>query len=299
MMAPAGAVSALQMPSSAVDLLQMASFSSQAFAVADGQDGRIILSKNADLPWVPASLTKLVTAMVFLDTKPNMNKTLYIKASDQTGGGCSSGGACLSTKPGVAYRLGDLFNASLVASANNATMAVARSTGMTQEEFVKKMNEKARELGASGTVFTEPAGMSPLNVTTASDYVKIAKTALNNPVIAASVAQTSYSFKSVNSRKYVHSLKTTNKLLGDAGLDILGGKTGYLEESKYNFVSRVNGPMGSQLIVVILGSKSSAAEFQETKELVSLGSLALAFFPPANLTAGSVLGTSTAVTLNN
>lgn len=288
---------ALQMPSSGNDIAQMANVSSPSFVVADARDGRIIFSKDADMPWVPASLTKLVTALVFLDSKPDMNKVVKITAQDQSGGGCSQGGACIATKPGVSYRLKDLFHASVVASANNATMAMARSTGLSKSEFAKKMNEKAQELGATHTYFVEPTGMSPLNTTTAADFVKIARVALNNPVIAKAAVMPNYNFTAYNNKKYSHRLKSTNKLLGDLDLEVLAGKTGYLEESRYNFVSLVQNRFGNKFIVSVLGSQSQAAQFKETKELAALGSLALAF---SNFTNSAVLGSSTeATTINN
>lgn len=286
---PAAAL-ALQMPSSASELANMMDISSRAYVVADANDGRIILAKDADIPWVAASLTKLITALVFLDTQPNMSKVVKITAQDQQGGACSSGGACIATKPGVSYPLKDLFNASIVASANNATMALARSTGLSAEQFVNKMNEKARQLGAIHSNFVEPTGMSASNIITASDYAKIVKVALDNPVIAKAAAQTTYNFTAVNNRKFNHKLKSTNKLLGDLDAGIIGGKTGYLAESQYNFASRARNQLGGTFLVVVLGSKSNFSQFKETKELAALGSLASTF---SNFYNNAVLGTST------
>jgi len=261
----------------------------QAYVVINPSTGEVLAQKNPDAQWVPASLTKLVTALVFLDAKPNFNHVIVIQKSDQDLGGCSQGGACLPTKPGVAYRLRDLFYASLIASDNNATMAVARSTGLPADQFVLLMNQKAQNLGARGTHFVEPAGMDPANVITASDYAKIAAAAFQNSLIQLTDAKSTYSFKSANNKKYFHTIKNTDKLLGDDRLTVIGAKTGFLDESKHNFSALIQDQLGNNLLVVLLGSATPASQFSDARQLVALGTLNLAF-------AGfqsSVLGTST------
>ncbi len=285
------AASALEMPP-VINMVEQANVTANSYIVVDRISGSVLLEKNASQAWTPASLTKLVTALVFLDTKPNLKKSVVMKASDQTGGGCSSGGACIATKPGISYRLDDLFHASLIASANNATMAVARSTGLSQDEFVRRMNAKAKALGATDTHFVEPTGMSPDNVTTASDYAKVASAAFGNDLIHKIATTPAYSFRATNSKKYSHNVKNTDKLLADGDVTVIGGKTGYLEESQYNFASVLADRYDNRFIVVVFGSRSSSTQFSETKQLTMLGSLAKAFGP-----VGSVLGTSTVLSL--
>lgn len=287
-----GTAGALEMPSVQNGWLG-ADLSARSYVVIDKATGATLLQKDAGSLWTPASLTKLVTALVFLDTKPNLKKIVSIKQSDQVGGGCSAGGACIYTKPGVSYRLNDLFNASLVASANNATFAVARSTGLSNAEFIKRMNQKAKDLGAYNTVFVEPSGMDPANISTVSDFAKIVEAAFNNSTIKQITGKKTYAFKSTNNKRYSHNLKNTNKLLGDGDLAMALGKTGFLDESRYNFAAEVKDRVGNTMIVVLFGSRSSAMQFQETKQLAQMGGLALAF---GGGTA-SVLGTSTETSL--
>jgi D-alanyl-D-alanine carboxypeptidase len=293
-------VVALDMPGSVagVSVVQVDSqddgISAQAYLVLNASTGQVLAQKNADAPRVPASLTKLVTALVFLDTNPNLNKIVTMQKSDQNGGGCTAGGACISTKPGVAYRLNDLFHASLIASANNATMAEARSTGLAPDEFVRRMNEKVQSLGATQSHFVEPTGMDPANVTTAADYAKIVQAAFANPLIQNAAQSSSYSFRSTNNKQYSHKLKNTDKLLGDDRLTVIGAKTGYLNESQYNFATEVKDQLDNDLVVVLFGSRSGATEFAEARQLAALGTLALAF---ANAQQPAVLGTSTAASL--
>ena len=261
-------------------------FSAVAYLVVERNSGQILLSKNSDLPWVPASLTKLVTVLTVLDFNPDLKKSVAITSEDQMAGQCKKGGACLATKPGVAYTIDSLVHASLIASANNAASALARSTGLSSGEFVKKMNQKAALLGAAHTVFYEPNGMDPANKTTAEDTAKIVAAAFQNPYLKGIASNLQYTVVSTNKRRYVHKLKNTNQLLGEERITVVGGKTGFLEESGHNFGSWLVDRFDSNFIVVVFGSKSVNAEFDETKKLLDLGGLALAF-------KSQVLGTST------
>jgi serine-type D-Ala-D-Ala endopeptidase (penicillin-binding protein 7) len=275
---------ALEMPGSAKDMAQYEEFTAKSYIVLDAKTGEQLLAKDTEQLWVPASLTKLVTALVVLDAKPNLKKSIAMAKDDEVGG------ARIATRAGVKYTVSDLLHASLIASANNATNALSRSIGLSKEDFVARMNAKAKELGAASTVFYEPTGIDPRNMTTASDYARITKAAFSNPSISKIAKLQKYSFRSTNNRKYSHSIKSTNKLLGDAELGSVVGKTGYLDESRYNFVAEVNDRLGNDFIVVVLGSSNSAAQFQETKKLTLMGTLAKAFFSPNN---GTVLGSVT------
>jgi D-alanyl-D-alanine carboxypeptidase len=254
----------------------------RSYVVVDKPTGQVVVSKNPELAWTPASLTKLVTALVVLDAKPQWNKQVAMIKGDEVGG------ARLATKAGVKYKVSDLFNASLIASANNATNALARSTGLTREQFVEKMNAKAKELGAANTAFVEPSGISEKNMTTAADYAKIAMAAFSHPQIRKTAQTKAYNFFSTNNKKYYHRLKNTNKLLGDLDFSILAGKTGYLDESRYNFSAEIQDKFGNDMIVVVLGSQSDGKQFQETKELAWQAGLTRAFV----LSAPQVLGAS-------
>ncbi len=234
----------------------------QAYLVVDKVSGQVLLEKNADTARVPASLTKLITAMVVLDMNPTLKGTVTMAKSDEVGG------TRIATRAGVKYSVKGLFFTSLIASANNATNALARSTGLTREEFVKRMNEKAISLGAVNTVFVEPTGMDPASKITARDFSKIAVAAFHLPLIHEADNLTAYNLYSTGSgRKYVHRLKTTNRLLSDGGFLVVGAKTGYLDESRYNFVAELKDVDGKNILVVVLGSKNSTAQFFETKKL--------------------------------
>ncbi|MDR3502481.1 MAG: serine hydrolase [Legionella sp.] len=281
----------LQMPQSANGLAQMFGISAQAYVVADVNSGQVLINKNADLAWPPASLTKLVTALVVLDTKPNFEKTVTMTLQDQVAGACTSGGACIKSKAGVKFTVDGLFHALLMPSANNAANALARSTGLSASAFAARMNQKAAELGATNSHFNEPTGLDPNNVITADDYTKIIPAAFSNPYMQQIAGLSKYVLHSTNNSRYNQTIKNTDQLLADSGVQILGAKTGYLNESKYNFAALVR-TGGETLAVVVLGENHLYTAFDETKQLASLAQTAktLALIPNF---PGTVLGAST------
>lgn len=287
LLAPISAA-ALDMPGSANDLAQMTGVSAEAYIVIDAKTGQPLISKNTSLKWTPASLTKLVTALVVLDTKPKLTKTVAMTKEDQVVGGCSQGGACIKSAVGVKFTVDGLFHAALMPSANNAANALSRSSGLSKKDFVDKMNAKALELGATNTYFYEPTGMDPENKTTAEDFAKIAKAAFANSYIKSVAGTQTFKLKSSNNTKYNQNLKNTNKLLKDPDIAMLAAKTGYLDESGYNFSSLVKTFDGSELIVVVLGEKHLSSAFAETKQLAGLAQVAkvLSLSTPAGMVLG-------------
>jgi D-alanyl-D-alanine endopeptidase (penicillin-binding protein 7) len=237
------------------------SISAKAALVLDANTGKILTSNNSAALWTPASLTKLVTAMVVFDTKPNLNKIVTMAASDEVGG------ARLATRAGTKYKLKDLLYDSLINSHNNTTAAVARSTGLSMDAFTARMDAKVVSLGARHSQFGDPTGMDVTNQITAEDMAVIAKAAFAYPQIRTIMQTSSYKFVAVNNKKMVHTARNTDKLLGESSFSVVAGKTGYLDESMYNFVAQLHRPSQDDLIVVVLGVKNGPSRFAETKAL--------------------------------
>ncbi|MEO8065571.1 MAG: serine hydrolase [Candidatus Doudnabacteria bacterium] len=250
--------------------LASAQVSAKAYVIMDAETKQVVAAANSDLAWTPASLTKLVTALVVLDAKTKLTKSVAITKADQIAGGCGHGGSCVKAVPGVKFTVDGLFHAALMPSANNAANALARSTGLTPKQFAKKMNAKARSLGASNSNFNEPTGMDPRNVITASDYAKIVSAAFANQYLRTIAQQTSYVLVAANNSKYTQTIKNSDKLLDSEGLQMLGAKTGYLNESMYNFASVLKYNNGHQLVVVLLGEPHMYSAFDDTKYLAGL-----------------------------
>lgn len=268
---------ALQIP---VDAQVENSVSAQAYIVKNIKTGEVIFSKNADQVLIPASLTKLVTALVVLDRSPNLSKTVTMTSTDQIAGWCKAGGVCITSKGGVKFTLDGLFHATVIKSANNAANALARSTGLTQKQFVAKMNAKAKALGATNSTFYEPTGMDPRNRITADDYAKIITAAYTNPYLRDAATQTSYELDSTNNSNYNQLVKTADKLLLSGDVQILGSKTGYLTESHYNYATLAKASNGDEFAVVTLGEPHLYSAFADTKTIMDLlGNATLAYQP--------------------
>jgi len=288
---------ALQIPLSGNDLANFAGIRASAYAVVDAQNGEVLISKNPDAPKIPASLTKLVTALVVLDTKPKLSKAVAMTKEDQVVGYCGRRGVCIKSAAGVKFSVDGLFHASLILSANNAANALARSTGLTPEQFSKKMNAKAASLGATNSYFNEPTGLDPANVVTAADYGKILAAAFQDPYLRKIAGLSQYTLRSTNNSRYNQPIKNTNKLLGDADIKVLIAKTGYLDESRYNFSAVLKYKNGRELAIVVLGEDHLYTAYDETKHVARLGEEARALAFLNGLPA--IFGTSTPALINN
>jgi D-alanyl-D-alanine carboxypeptidase len=221
-------------------------------AVLDLNSGAILWSKNSVQPRPLASITKLMTALVFLDHKPDWQTKITIEEKDFREGNRSA------FPSGREITVQDLFFSSLVSSSNTATVALARSTGLSSEDFIKAMNDKARVLGLADTKFIEVTGLDPNNVSTARDVLLLAKAAFSQPDIREATIKSEHRLPDGSV------LKNTDQLL-NSYLNISAGKTGSLDEAGYCLVSEVVGKDGQAIIVAVLGSATTFDRFQDLK----------------------------------
>lgn len=249
-----------------VPLFNPQDVSAKSVAVRDESTGRILFQKDAYIKRPIASLTKLMTALVWFEADGNLEKTVEIKSEDYREGSIPYFIA------GDKVKAKDLLYAGLVASSNSAMAALARSLGLTAGDFIKLMNDKAAELGMKDTVFVEPTGLDSRNMSTATDLFILARSAFSNSEISRATQLSSYSFRPLNGGAF-RSVASTDWLLNSSAnsgdYKIVGGKTGYIEESDYNLVLKIrNREKGKDLIVVVLGSEETGARFAEAKKLI-------------------------------
>lgn len=244
------------------------SLTSRAASVMDVKNQRLIYQKNAEQKFPIASLTKLMTAIIFIETKTDLNKEVIFSQEDNKeieeyfAPGEAIGKLYLN--PGETLKIKDLIYSSLVGSANNATMALVRSTGLSIKEFVRRMNERAQVLGLKNTFFKEPSGLDSGNVSTASDIARLADYAFKNNLISKITAAKKYSFQTLNTKKW-HTIKNTNWLIG--GLNgIFGSKTGYLNEAGYCLTTAIRNK-DKEVIITLLGVKDNKTRFEELKRV--------------------------------
>lgn len=252
------------------DLVQLPAAATREIISADkaavlSPDGRYLLfDKKADEVQPIASITKLMTAIVFLETEPDWNDVYKITPNDLIPGGR------LNLFSGDTVYLKDLFLTALVASDNGAAFALVKSTGLSEDEFVGLMNKKAQDLRLSNTKFVDPTGLSSQNVSTAREVALLARVALSLPEISEAVNLGEYSFTTLEGRE--KEIVSTDHLLFDPApgeLKPWGGKTGYTDLAGYCFVGRFQGPNNEDLIVSVLNSEGKNVRFQESKILIN------------------------------
>lgn len=232
--------------------------------VFDEGTGTVLFAKNPQEKTPLASLTKLMTVLVFLDQDPDWDKVIRLTRADDR-----EGGIVYARSP-EEVTVKDLFNMALVGSVNNAAIALARSTGLEQKDFVAEMNKKAEELSLKDTIFVDPTGLLPENQGTARDVAKLVATALAREEVRSATLQKRYVFNPIGSGKTYY-VKSTDELLwsflNDEPYNFIGGKTGYIEESGYNLAVEVMRG-GHKIIAVVLGSATAEDRFKEIKGLV-------------------------------
>ncbi len=232
-------------------------------AVMDSESEKLLFSKNLGEAMPIASLTKLMTALVFLEINPGWETVYEIQREDRREGGK------IYLYWGERARVEDLFYLSLVGSANTATLALVHSTGLSEEEFVARMNDKAQTLGLAQTVFSDPIGLSNANVSTARETAILVKAALAHKDIRQATLTKNYEFKTLAGQE--KKAVTTDYLLENFpqnGLKIIGGKTGFIPAAGYCFAGEFIDAAGNEVVSVILGSSGYQDRFDQTRTLV-------------------------------
>jgi len=228
----------------------------------DYDTGEIIWSKNENEKRSIASLTKIMTVLVFLENDYDTSKYLKIEESDVDLE--KDQAAALGLRIGDEVRVEDLLITSLIGSKNDAVNALVRSTGLSDEEYVNKMNEKAKFLGLNDTFFNNVNGLSSYNKSTAKDLSKLFYYAFSNKEIKKISTMTKYTFMSKSGN--VYSVQTTDKLLSNKLFDVLAGKTGYLDDAQY-CLSVLTKKDNRRILGVFLGSETDSQRFYDAKVL--------------------------------
>ncbi len=236
------------------------------------KDGEVLWEKNSTVARPLASLTKLVAIWTFLAQRPSLNQTIAYRVQDENYNYqyCKpSESARLKLKEGETLTLENLVYSTLVGSANNAVETLVRASGLSRPEFIKNMNQQVKIWGATSTIFFDPTGLDPKNVSSPYDYAIITKEVFLNPLIKKISVTNNYKFSTINTKKS-HSISNTNSLIRAQIYPIIGSKTGYLDEAGYCLMTRVKAPKDN-LIIVNFGSTSSATNFFDNEQLIRYG----------------------------
>ncbi len=221
---------------------------SSSALVLDADTGEVVIDKNADAVTPIASITKLMTAMVILDRGLDLNQRIVISREDTD----SLKGTRSRLRPGNILTRGELLLIALMASENRAAAALGRTYPGGIEPIVAAMNAKAASLDMKDSRFVDATGLSPNNVSSARDLVKLVRAAHEYSVIRE------YSTKDraivrVSDRGRPLSYHNTNGLVRAHHWDVELSKTGYISEAGRCLVMRVK-LASKDLIVVLLDS---------------------------------------------
>jgi D-alanyl-D-alanine carboxypeptidase len=235
-----------------------------SIVAVDVNSGEILYGREENQERSIASITKLATALVLMDLDIDWDSIYEIQHTDRIDGGR------IYIYQGEKIKLKDLLYVSLVASANTATRSLVSASGLSYDEFVTAMNEKAKDLGLSKTHFVDPIGISSLNVSTAREISKLAQSAIQNGVIRDCLLRNKYVFSPLSAGS--KTVRTTNVLLDNfqnRDISILGGKTGFTGAAGYCFTGMFEGRNNNKVITVVLGSRNHSARFSDTEKLIN------------------------------
>lgn len=245
------------------DLSRPPVLSAKAAVLMDADTGQILWEKNGGLRRAPASTTKILTGLLFVEHTPPED---IITCLDPKIGRFE--GSSLHLKPWEKLTAEDLLYALMLRSANDGAVVIAQHVAGSVPKFAARMNARARELGATDSHFTNPNGLpDPKHYTTARDLARIARAALAEPRFAQVVStyrRTIERSKNKNDRVLVSKAKKFfHKLPGADGV-----KTGYTRAAGYCFVGSATRD-NRRLLSVVLGARSSATV--DTIPLLSWG----------------------------
>lgn len=233
--------------------------------VIDRASGVILFEKNRAAPRSIGSITKLMTAYVFLESQPDVTATATLLPEDVRLGGVQH------LAIGETYVVRDLVYASLISSDNSATAALMRLSGMAPGDFVAKMNETAALIGMEQTHFVDPTGLSAKNVSVVMDIARLVDHISKHEIIRDATTHASFTIQSLSGNAY--SFSNTNDLLTSfMNVDpykIVTAKTGYLPEAGYCLGAMFSREGKNDVIAVVLGSDSDLGRFHDVKAMAA------------------------------
>ena len=225
--------------------------------------GEILFSKNPDEPIAPASLTKILSLYLIYEAlgegRVRTSDIVHVSSSVS-----QVNGSRMRIRPGSQIALGDLMKGMAIMSANDASVAAAEYIGGDVDEFVRRMNVKALELGMTGSHFSNPSGLREEGqVTTARDILTLSCAYINR-------FPQSLEMHSLPVFEYGRRIRNNTNHLLETNHYVDGLKTGHVAGSGYHLVvtARKN---NTRIVAVVLGSRSSAARFREARSLLEQG----------------------------
>jgi serine-type D-Ala-D-Ala endopeptidase (penicillin-binding protein 7) len=233
-----------------------------AAIIYNPETNEVLWEENSQSQRSIASITKMMTATVFLENNPDTSQLVTMAHSDVFA--ASTTHLRLNDK----VTADDLLHLLLIASDNAAARALARVSPYGTEGFIGRMNEKAAELGLENTHYADPSGLLSENVSSAYDMARLITHLSGDERIASIMRTYEYTVYTKNLRSKPITFHSTNHLLGRGDVDVRAGKTGFISKAGYCLATLLRLPQGGQEVaVVVLGARSNAGRFMETQNL--------------------------------
>ncbi len=220
--------------------------------------GEVLWEENSEVQRPIASITKVMTAVVFLEAEHNLSQMIRVARTDV------QRASTTYLRRNEQLTVNDLLHLVLIASDNGAARALARVSAWGTDGFVGRMNQKATALGLHSTVFTDPSGLDSGNLSSAYDLSRLIVYAAGNEQISGIMRMGEHRIRT--NRRQVR-VRNTNKLLRHE-INVLGGKTGFIRKSGYCLAVLLELPQGEMVAMVLLGARSDAARFLEARRLL-------------------------------
>lgn len=244
----------------------------------------MVYSYNVDEKLYPASLTKVMTCLVALELCEDLNEVITV--SEEIAANIDPNGSGMDLVAGEELKMIDLLYGLMVESANDAASVIAAHLAGSEEAFVRKMNQKASQLGCTMTHFNNVHGLhDEEHYTCARDMAKIMIAALENETFCELYSTSSYKVEATN-KSEARQMYTTNYLISEALVQayydtrVIGGKTGFTTPAGRCLVT-VSEDNGMRYLCVILGAEMEFAEdgwtvisygsFEQTQGLLNYG----------------------------
>jgi len=235
--------------------------SSQSALIFNNKTGEVLYQKNPDRVMPIASISKLMSAMVVLDARLDMNEPITITEAEIDR--LKGTGSRLSI--GTTLTRGELLHLSLMSSENRATHALGRTYPGGISAFVAAMNAKAQSLGMTSSRFYEPTGLNFQNVSTARDLNRMVAAASKYPLIRKNSTSNYGSVWTANGRQ---NYKNSNALVREGSWNIELQKTGYIREAGRSMVVKAN-VQNQPITIVLLNSPSSTTRVNDARKIES------------------------------
>jgi len=230
----------------------------EAAIIFDPATGQVLYEENSQDKRSIASITKVMTALVYLEDNPDLTQEVTIQRSDVFAASTTY------LKANDKITAGELLHLLLIPSDNGAARALARTSHGGTAAFIERMNEKAIELGLQNTSFADPSGLNANNVSSAFDLSHLITFAASDERIASIMRTPTYTVTTNRRQIPIHS---TNHILLAGDVEVMGAKTGFITKSGYCLASLLRLPQGNPIAVVVLGAHSNNGRFWETRHL--------------------------------